>query len=32
MERLDLILAAMSPAGNDSFSPVQVQKLFFSWT
>ena len=29
MERLDLILAAMSPAGNDSFSPVQVQKLFF---
>ena len=29
MERLELILAAMSPAGNDSFSPVQVQKLFF---
>ena len=29
MEREIFILAAMSPAGSNSFSPVQVQKLFF---
>ena len=29
MERRDFVLAAMSPAGNRPFSPVQVQKLFF---
>ena len=29
MERCKLILAAMSPAANGPFSPVQVQKLFF---
>jgi len=29
MEREELVLAAMSVAGTDLFSPVQVQKLFF---
>ena len=29
MERRSFMLAAMSPAGSDSFYPVQVQKLFF---
>ena len=29
MERAKFILAAASPAGGDSLSPVQVQKLFF---
>lgn len=29
MKRKDFVLASMSPAGNESFSPVQVQKLFF---
>ena len=29
MEREAFMLAAMSPAGSNSFSPVQVQKLFF---
>ena len=29
MKRKKLVLAAMSPAGTGSFSPVQVQKLFF---
>ena len=29
MRRKDLVLAAMSPARDDPFSPVQVQKLFF---
>lgn len=29
MKKNELVLAAMSPAGTDPFSPVQVQKLFF---
>ncbi len=29
MERRDFVLASMSPAGQRSFSPVQIQKLFF---
>ena len=29
MERNDFILASMSTAGKQAFSPVQVQKLFF---
>ena len=29
MDRGDFMLAAMSPAGTDPFSPVQVQKMFF---
>lgn len=29
MERNDLILAAMAPAGRASHSPVQIQKLLF---
>ena len=29
MDTRDFVLAAMSPAGSDPFSPVHVQKLFF---
>jgi len=29
MEREELVMAAMSLAGTEEFSPVQVQKLFF---
>lgn len=29
MERRDFVLASMAPAGQRSFSPVQIQKLFF---
>lgn len=29
MDRRRIMLASMSPAGTGSFSPVQVQKLFF---
>ena len=29
MDRRRIMLASMSPAGTSSFSPVQVQKLFF---
>ena len=29
MERNELVIAAMSPARDGVFSPVQVQKLFF---
>ena len=29
MNRQELMLASMSPVGTGSFSPVQVQKLFF---
>lgn len=29
MNRYQFILAALSPAGQQPYSPVQVQKLFF---
>ena len=29
MDRANYVLASMSPANMDDFSPVQVQKLFF---
>lgn len=29
MDRRKFMLAAMSPAGTENFSPVQVQKIFF---